>query len=121
MLRRDCRKNNDKLSVKTKKGARIKKWRYLLVARRRAALSPLVEEASRWDCGFLRPEQERRISAVVLVVGQCWSCVRATEIDWRDQSRYTRRGDVWRLSSCGKPMAGERRNLRLTSRKSVSS
>ena len=87
MLRRLERKNNDKLSVNTKNGARIKKWRYFDVARRRAELSPLVEEASRREFGFLRPQQEINFSTVVLVIVQCCSWVRATEMDRRDQSR----------------------------------
>ena len=65
----------------------MRKCRYLEIANRRAADSPLVEEASRSEVGFFLPQQEMSFSTIVLVVEQYWSWQSATEMDWRLQSR----------------------------------
>ena len=73
------------------------------------------------ELGFLRPMQEMSFSTFDLVMGQYWSWVNDTEMLSLDQSRYTRRGELLRLSSWGKPTAGLLRKRRLTSKKFSSS
>ena len=52
MLRNEDKKNNERLSVYTTKGAKMRKCLYLEIANKRAADSPLVDEASRSELGF---------------------------------------------------------------------